>query len=159
MELSVGGRHRRALFSSARGDWRTPREVFRQLNAEFHFTCDVAASAQNHLCDSYFDEAVDGLGQAWVGVCYCNPPYGRAVGKWVAKAADSTKDGTTTVMLLPSRTDTKWFHDIILPRASEIRFIPSRLYFDDNPNGRAPFPSMIVVFDGKERLKQEQLPL
>jgi site-specific DNA-methyltransferase (adenine-specific) len=52
-----------------------------------------------------------------------------------------------TVMLLPARTDTAWFHDFIYHK-SEIRFIRGRLKFWDAKNS-APFPSMVVVFDRK----------
>jgi hypothetical protein len=59
------------------------------------------------------------------------------------------------VFLVPARTDTRWFHDVVLPNAREIRFLRGRLKFGDAENS-APFPSMIVVFkerrrDGEER--------
>ena len=77
--------------------------------------------------------------------CWCNPPYGREVGKWVRKAYISSKnEGSTVVMLLPARTDTKWFHEYIYNQ-SEIRFIKGRLKFGGSANS-APFPSMVVVF-------------
>ena len=65
-------------------------------------------------------------------------------GKWVEKAYYSSFKGTTTVMLLPARTDTRWFHDYINEKA-EIRFIKGRLKFG-NSNNNAPFPSMVVIF-------------
>jgi site-specific DNA-methyltransferase (adenine-specific) len=48
------------------------------------------------------------------------------------------------VFLLPARTDTIWFHDIVLKFAEEIRFLKGRLRFGDGA-GQAPFPSMVVV--------------
>jgi hypothetical protein len=50
------------------------------------------------------------------------------------------------VFLIPARTDTRWFHDIVLPNAKEIRFIRGRLHFGGSKNA-APFPSMIVIFE------------
>ncbi len=47
-------------------------------------------------------------------------------------------------MLLPARTDTKWFHEYVLHKA-EIRFIKGRLKFGDG-NNSAPFPSMVVIY-------------
>lgn len=77
---------------------------------------------------------------------WCNPPYSQ-IDKWVKKAFyESKKDNTLIVMLIPSRTDTKYFHDYIYKR-TEIRFIKGRLKFGDNVNS-APFPSMIVIFRG-----------
>lgn len=76
---------------------------------------------------------------------FCNPPYGKGIHKWVEKAwKESTKPNTIVVMLIPARTDTRYFHDYILYR-SEIRFIKNRLDFNDQ-GGRAPFPSILVIF-------------
>lgn len=79
---------------------------------------------------------------------FCNPPYGRAIAAWVEKAyREGTKDGTIVVMLIPARTDTRYFHDFILHR-SEIRFVPGRLKFGGGASQSAPFPSMVVIFRG-----------
>ena len=75
---------------------------------------------------------------------WCNPPYGREIGKWVEKAYNESLKGAMVVMLLPARTDTKWFHDYIYGKA-EIRFVRGRLKFGDSKNS-APFPSMVVIF-------------
>lgn len=78
---------------------------------------------------------------------FCNPPYGQAIGEWVAKCyQEGTKENTLVVLLIPARTDTKYFHDYILHR-SEIRFVRGRLKFGDGKNS-APFPSMLVIFRG-----------
>ena len=81
-------------------------------------------------------------------VYWCNPPYGRQIGKWVKKAAEC---GATVVMLLPARTDTAWFHNYILGKA-EIRFLRGRLKFGDSKNS-APFPSMIVIYRETDELR------
>ena len=86
---------------------------------------------------------MDGLKQEWTGVCWCNPPYGRKIGQWVKKAAESD---ATVVMLIHARTDTAWFHDYIYGKA-EIRFVRGRLRFGGSKIN-APFPSMVVVFRG-----------
>lgn len=86
---------------------------------------------------------------------FCNPPYGREIGKWVKKCyEESQKDNTIVVMLIPARTDTKYFHDYIYHKA-ELRFIKGRLKFGDGI-GSAPFPSMVVIFNkNKECLINE----
>ena len=76
---------------------------------------------------------------------FCNPPYGREIIKWVRKAYyESHKDNTLVCMLIPARTDTKFFHDYIQNRA-EVRFVKGRLYFGKRQSP-APFPSMLVIF-------------
>jgi site-specific DNA-methyltransferase (adenine-specific) len=132
------------MTSSQRDDWETPQELFEKLEAEFRFTLDAAASAENAKCERYFTKEDNGLEQSWDGErVWCNPPYGRKVGEWVKKAAESK---AVTVMLLFARTDTTWFHEYVLenPRA-EVRFVRGRIRFV-GAKDRAPIPSMIVVF-------------
>lgn len=131
------------LRSSLTDEWATPQYLFDELDKEFHFDVDVCANRSNHKCPVYFDKNTDGLSMAWGGYrsVWCNPPYGKQIGKWIKKAYES---GTQVVMLLPARTDTKWFHDYIYGKA-EIRFIRGRIKFG-NSTGGAPFPSMIVIY-------------
>lgn len=126
--------------------WATPQDFFDKLDAEFHFTLDPCADGGNHKCDRYYTREQDGLTQDWGGeIVFCNPPYGREIPKWVKKAyEESRKDNTVVVMLIPARTDTRWFHDYIYNQA-EIRFIKGRLRFGES-NDNAPFPSMVVVY-------------
>lgn len=128
------------MFSSKTDMWSTPQDFFDKLNAEFNFTLDACAIPENAKCANFFTPADDGLRQEWKGVVWCNPPYGVEIGKWVRKAHESK---ATVVMLLPARTDTKWFHEYIYGKA-EIRFIKGRLKFGNEKNS-APFPSMVVV--------------
>lgn len=130
-------------YSSKTVIWETPQPFFDVLNAEFGFQLDVCALLENAKCERFFSPEQDGLVQKWDGVCFCNPPYGREISKWIKKAYESSLTGSIVVCLIPSRTDTRWFHDYVLPFA-EIRFIPSRLYFSGK--GRAPFPSAVVIF-------------
>ena len=136
------------MFSSKTDMWATPQDFFDNLNTEFNFDIDVCATPENTKCNKFFTEEQDGLSQSWRGTCWCNPPYGREIEKWVSKAYISCKEyGATVVMLLPARTDTKWFHKYIYHQA-EIRFVKGRLKFGGAINS-APFPSMIVVFRPK----------
>lgn len=139
------------MFSSKRDDWRTPADLFKELDSEFHFTVDLCADDNNHLCEKYYTKENSGLDADLTGeVVFCNPPYGRSsTSAWVKKCARAK---ATVVMLLPARTDTNAFHDYIYNKA-EIRFLRGRLCFDDGDRGaRAPFPSMIVIFRGVDNV-------
>lgn len=136
--------NRELFFSSASAEWSTPQNLFDELRKEFNFSIDVCATKNNAKCNRYFSAEDDGLKQVWSGSCWMNPPYGREIGKWVRRAAESAGAGTIVVALLPARTDTRWFHGYILDKA-EIRFIKGRLKFGASKNA-APFPSMIVVW-------------
>lgn len=136
------------MFSSKTDLWATPQDFFDALDKEFRFETDVCALPENAKCAHYFTPVQDGLAQEWTGVCWCNPPYGRKIGDWVKKAAESAKAGAVVVMLLPARTDTRWFHDYIYGQA-EIRFVKGRLKFGDATES-APFPNMVVVFQKED---------
>ena len=139
------------MMSSNKDTWETPNDLFCDLDKEFGFTLDVCALPNNAKCRKYFSPSNDGLLQAWDGVCWMNPPYGRAIGHWIKKAYLESRrnDDTVIVGLLPARTDTNWFHDYIYGIA-EIRFIKGRLRFVGADNS-APFPSMIVVWSRMRR--------
>lgn len=130
-------------FSSVRSDWATPRDFFARLDEEFHFTLDACATEQSACCPKFISADENAFFLDWPGIVFLNPPYGRHIGRWIAKAYHESERGSTIVCLLPSRTDTAWFHDLCAK--GEIRFIRGRLYFDDS-GARAPFPSMIVIF-------------
>ena len=134
----------KTMFSSLTPEWATPQWLFDTLDSMYHFTLDACATEENHKVDNYFTPNQDGLKQKWWGRVYCNPPYGREIGEWIKKASESD---CLVVMLLPARTDTHYFHDLIYKKKNvEIEFLKGRLKFNDGKNP-APFPSMIVVFN------------
>ena len=124
----------RGLLSSTRLDWRTPKATYDELNKEFQFDFDPCPT----------DPSFDGLTISWGQRNFVNPPYGREIPKWIAKGFDEASKGKLVVFLIPSRTDTAWWHDYVM-KADEIRFIRGRLKFEGAQHN-APFPSCIVVF-------------
>ncbi|KKQ76476.1 MAG: N-6-adenine-methyltransferase protein [Microgenomates group bacterium GW2011_GWF1_38_5] len=123
------------LFSRKSDEWTTPEATYVGLDAEFHFTDDPCPLG-----------ATDGLEREWKGSVYVNPPYSK-IAAFVEKAIQELDEGHahTVVFLVPSRTDTRWFHRYVLGRGGEIRFIKGRLKFSGSKNS-APFPSMIVIW-------------
>lgn len=137
------------MFSSNSDEWATPQHIFDELDEEFGFDLDACANKNNHKCDDYYSIEDDGLSKDWSGRrVFCNPPYSN-IAEWVKKAFYETKnDNTLVVLLIPARTDTRYFQNYIYNR-SEIRFVKGRLKFGTSKN-YAPFPSMIVIFRGAE---------
>lgn len=134
-----------SLFSSATHEWETPQWLFDELDAEWGFTLDPCATAENAKCSKYYTKEQDGLIQDWSGeIVFMNPPYGREIGKWVQKAYEESLKGAVVVCLLPSRTDTTWWHEYVM-KSDNIKFLRGRLKFGGGKNS-APFPSVIVVF-------------
>ena len=137
------------MFSSKSDMWATPQKLFDSLNQTYNFTLDPCATAQSAKCVKFYTEEDDGLSKDWAGeVVFVNPPYSE-VGKWVEKCYNEYRQNDViSVLLVPARTDTKWFHKYCL-YADMIQFVKGRVKFengDPKPNS-APFPSMIVVFD------------
>lgn len=121
-------------FMSVRDTWKTPKHVFQILDSEFRFDFDPCPPKPTF----------DGLQIEWGQRNFVNPPYGNAIGNWLAKARHEQTYNKLSVFLIPSRTDTRWWHEHVM-QADEVRFVKGRLKFDDQKNP-APFPSAIVVF-------------
>ena len=139
------------MFSSKSNEWATPQSFFDQLNKEFGFTLDPCCTHENAKCEHHYTIEEDGLSQNWGGqIVFCNPPYGRDLPKWVKKCHDESRQATI-VMLIPARTDTRWFHNYIYHKA-EIRFIKGRLKFGESKTS-APFPSMVVIYRSNHEIQ------
>jgi phage N-6-adenine-methyltransferase len=139
-----------ATSESLASDWATPPALYCALDQEFAFTLDVAASPTNAKHERYVTKDVDALAISWAHErVFCNPPYGRVLDRWMYKAFhEASENGALVVMLVPSRTDTRWFHLHVLPHA-EIRFIRGRLNYTRGAHSgrsRAPFASMICIY-------------
>jgi len=138
-------------------NWGTPINTFIELDDEFHFNLDAAASDENTNCEYYWTKEQDALVQSWFGRVFLNPPYGRLVGKWVEKARQEVDCGNAevVVMLLKATTDVKWWHKFVWDKTKHccrpgvsVRFPEGRLCFDipGKKKGPAPFPSAIIIF-------------
>ena len=153
MEHESEVKHKHSVhFSSEDMTHATPWPFFKALDDEFHFTIDVCAQAHNAKCERFFSPEDDGLNQEWSGVCWLNPPYGREIGKWMKKAHISAQNGATVVCLIPSRTDTAYWHEYVM-NADEVRLVKGRIKFVGSTAG-APFPSAVVVFRPGEPRRQ-----
>lgn len=132
--------------SSDSSEWETPQDLFDDLNDIYQFNLDPCATKDNAKCKLFYNEAYNGLKQQWNGRVFMNPPYGRKIGLWLAKAYHEVKKGNASVVvcLVPARTDTKYWHEFCMK--GHIVFFKGRLKFSDSANS-APFPSAIVVFD------------
>jgi hypothetical protein len=129
----------RILFSSAHDNWSTPKDVYEALDKEFNFVFDPCPLG-----------GTKGLSTDWDSPAFVNPPYSD-IKNWCKRCYEESLLGKTIVMLIPSRTDTRYWHDYIM-KAKEIRFIRGRLKFGDSKNS-APFPSCIVVFNNNVEVK------
>lgn len=150
------------MFSKASDEWETPQELYDQLDAEFKFDIDVAATQENEKCGTWLDMELDALDperKSWLvypleeapTTVWLNPPYSK-VRQFMARAALEAEKGCTVVCLVPSRTDTRWWHEYVWnaethqPRPGvEVRFLKGRLKFGNAQNS-APFPSVVIIF-------------
>lgn len=145
------------LFSSASVEWATPDWLFEELDKEFGFLLDACASSENAQCPAYIDEKADCLTTEWGDLMegglvhrsvWMNPPWGRGIGAFVARAQQQSKRyGLVVVCLLPASTDTKWWHQYVMESA-HVRFIQGRLHFvrDDGHTGPCTKGCAVVTF-------------
>ena len=155
------------MFSKATDEWATPVDDMAEWNCEFSFDLDAAATCGNRTCLHYFgpDHGAHGRRDAlvadWHGdmfdrgsltmAAWLNPPYSKCR-EFIAKAAQEARKGCTVVCLVPSRTDTRWWHESVWDADKnsarpgvEIRLIKGRLKFGGAAAG-APFPSVLIIF-------------
>lgn len=154
---------RGVVFSSASDNWPTPQPLFDRLNERFTFVLDPCSSRENHKTNAWFGldhptpSRRDGLAADWAkearkldpsGAVWVNPPYGRGIGEWMAKAAATAAAGVTVVCLVPARTDTAWFHDHVLEHAARVEYLRGRVKFGDAKHG-APFASLVIIYTAR----------
>jgi len=140
--MKKGNKLNKHMLTSLKQDWKTPKELYKKLDKEFHFDFDPCVN--NYI--RFFrrlNRKSNGLNCEWGKSNFVNPPYNQIL-LWLQKGVNEWKKGKTVVFLIPSRTDTKWFHNLVLPY-SEIRFIQGRLHFSGYKTP-APFPSMVCIY-------------
>jgi phage N-6-adenine-methyltransferase len=147
-----------AAMSSLDETWTTPKDFYNKCNQEFGFGLDAAAlQASTLVPDNWYgpdhpiEERRDAFLRNWGedsagAAIWLNPPYGKTIKAWMQKADEESQQGSTVVCLVPSRTDTAWFHDHCIHH--EVRYIRGRLKFGNSKNA-APFPSALVVMRPK----------
>lgn len=151
------------MFSSKSDEYSTPSDFYNHLDNLFEFVFDLACSKENCKTADGFTKEENALDQDWfqitedcikegkTGWLWLNPPYSMCR-EFADKCYSEMLLGAKIIMLVPSRTDTKWFHDFIYKKEGiEIEFIKGRLKFGDSKNS-APFPSMLIKFERKQKM-------
>ena len=120
------------LFSSSSVHWSTPSDIY-----------DFYVSDRGFFDPCPLYSSFNGLEIEWLPFNFVNPPYDNILG-FVIKAIEESKKGRVSVFLVPSRTDTKWFHLLLNSCYCEIIFIKGRLKFG-GAKSYAPFPSLLIT--------------
>jgi len=138
-----------ALLSSASPDWWTPPHILEAAREALGGRIDLDPCANdgppNVPAGRHFTRADDGLSRPWSGLVFMNPPYGREIGRWTEKAIAETGRAEAVIVLVPARTDTRWFRPLF---RFPICFLAGRLRFIDGsgrPRDPAPFPSAVAL--------------
>ena len=101
--------------------YKTPIELYQKALEKFgidKFSCDVCCSDEHIPAVNYCKEhETDGLKEEWAKnywfYCWCNPPFNQCE-KWVKKTYNENQKGISVAMLIPVRTETKYWHEYIL---------------------------------------------
>lgn len=129
-------KRKKALFTSNSDNWTTPDYLFNYLNNIYNFDFDP--------CPLNNNPDFNGLSIEWGNSNFVNPPYSNTT-SWVDKAIEENKKGKTVVLLIPSRTDTKYFLKLY-EHGCLFTFIVGRLAFSGKDS--APFPSVVIELKG-----------
>lgn len=122
----------KVLFSRSSDNWSTPKEIYDKF-----------------INDGWFDPCplnsnFDGLLIEWKYKNFVNPPYSK-IKEFVNKSIFESLKGNEVVLLIPARTDTKYFRELV-DYGCIIYFITGRLHF--NNSNSAPFPSCFIYLTG-----------
>jgi len=154
-----------APLMSVNQTWGTPKAFFEYLYEEFNWIpwLDAAASKENAKAPVFFTEKQNSLELDWLGDVWLNPPFGKVLlPKFLQKCNEEIykQDVDSIMCLIPARTDTKWFHEIVLKTAPDIYLIKGRFNFESpysKDGANAPFPSMLVHYHGKKRYEMKSI--
>ena len=104
-------------YEQERNDYLSPKElIFMALRTKQRISFDLDVCCLNEYIPAlhyYKENEIDGLNAPWRKLNWCNPPF-KECRKWIRKAYLEQKRGNETVMLLPVRTETAYWHDYIL---------------------------------------------
>lgn len=123
---------------------RTPAIIRMLLHKKYNFGGQVDASANTENEDEL-------LKARWFDSTFVVPNYSKMV-LWSAKMALEAEAGRVVVGIIPNRTNTRWFHDNVIAKASEIIFIKGRLQFPGFKK-QSPFPDVVVIYDPNKRIR------
>lgn len=157
----------------ANDEWRTPPALFAPLDARYGFTIDVAATEANALCSRFITAEQDALVTSWgyeSDVAWCNPPYSSGqIPAFLRRGIEQIAGGLReAVFLIRADVSTRYWHELVIPYASEVLFPNGRVNFltatgeADRGSGtkgaRSPnFASAVVVM--RRRVPGIDLPL
>jgi phage N-6-adenine-methyltransferase len=157
-DLEKGSKNVSNTFTSKDQAWRTPDYIYDYFDKIYNFNFDAAASKANARTRRYLTKQDDALSSSWCRKgrrIWLNPPYSRNLYPWIKKAYEESKKGCLVAVLIYSRTDTKWWHDFVIPHAYKVHFIRPRIKFLDSKTGKkkgsATAPSCLIVFKPNRR--------
>lgn len=136
----------RIVFSSKTDEWETPQDFFDKINELMHFTLDPCSTDENCKCQKHYTIKDNGLEQDWSGeIVWCNPPYSD-LKNWTRKCWEEAQKGVKICLLIPARTDTRWFHTYCFNPMTEVVPIQGRLKFSGSKYN-APFPNLLICYN------------
>lgn len=112
--------------------WLTPPELIKSLGK---FDLDPACPVKMpwKTANKHYTKDDDGLLLPWFGRVWCNPPYGKYMGRFMEKMALHGNG----IGLTFARTDTTAFQDYVFPFIDSIFYVRGRIKFYDEFGNKA----------------------
>ncbi len=140
-------------FENGKDEWLTPPEITQDLGP---FDLDPCSPINRPwpTAKSHYTFQDNGLMKPWHGLVFCNPPYGRQLGIWLALCARHNN----CIALVFARTETQAFQDHVWPKATSLLFIYGRIAFYHVTGQKADCagaPSVLIAYgpQADERLR------
>lgn len=125
--------------------WQTPRDFYDRLNEEYHFDLDGASDGKNSLCEeaSTAENPIPWIGRR----VFCNPPWSD-----IAPFVEYAVQAELAVLLVPARTNARWFHRALELGATVKFFKPKPRFVRDGVKGdNSPVDCVLLVFERRPR--------
>ena len=125
----------KACLSHNHDNWATPKKLYDLILKIGYIDTFPLNSNYNELENTYKNQKL-----------FINPPFSKLkdVTEWLIK---QFKNNNEILLLIPARTDTKYFHKLLELRPF-IYFIKGRLHYNESKS--APFPSLLLYFNPKK---------
>lgn len=132
-------------------EWLTPPEILEALG-DFDLDPCAPVSRPWDMAARHFTIYDNGLLRRWEGRVWLNPPFGAEAQKWLARLAEHGNG----IAMVPARTETKAFFDLVWSRADAIVFVRGRPHYHYVTGEKARFNSgapMVLIAYGKENVE------
>ena len=131
-------------------EFGTPDEIFMELHRRYQFTIDAAATKGNSKLPRFVTKEENALSKTFLGErAFCNPPYSNGnCRKFAMHFFEQTGTGLCplAVLIVPTKTEQAWFHDLLHSGRVEVKFFRRRIKFVGGEGSARDSHMLLVIW-------------